>query len=120
MLTGYRQSDPRSFIVRKTADEVFAITGKDELLETAMALHDAAMKDEFFTSRKLAPNVDFWSGLIYRAMGALPFLATFTTALLICPARFSVVTWRLIVVLCQASRWTSSRCYSSSRELSDG
>ena len=44
-------------------------TGKDELLETAMALHEAAMKDEYFTSRKLAPNVDFWSGLIYRAMG---------------------------------------------------
>ncbi len=55
-----RQSDPRSFIVRKTADEVFKVTGKDELLETAMALHDAAMKDEYFIKRKLAPNVDFW------------------------------------------------------------
>ncbi|KAJ7773360.1 peroxysomal citrate synthase [Mycena metata] len=65
----YKTSDPRSFIVRKTADEVFKITGKDELLETAMALHDAAMKDDYFISRKLAPNVDFWSGLIYRAMG---------------------------------------------------
>ncbi|KAF5382117.1 hypothetical protein D9615_004457 [Tricholomella constricta] len=89
----YKTSDPRSFIVRKTADEVFKITGKDELLETAMALHEAAMKDEYFIKRKLAPNVDFWyaspqihvvseltalqealmicaiSGLIYRAMG---------------------------------------------------
>ncbi|TEB27008.1 peroxysomal citrate synthase [Coprinellus micaceus] len=65
----YKTSDPRSFIVRKTADEVFKVTGKDELLETAMALHEAAMKDEYFTSRRLAPNVDFWSGLIYRAMG---------------------------------------------------
>lgn len=65
----YKTSDPRSFIVRKTADEVFRVTGKDELLETAMALHDAAMKDEYFIKRKLAPNVDFWSGLIYRAMG---------------------------------------------------
>ncbi|KAF7374819.1 Citrate synthase [Mycena sanguinolenta] len=64
----YKTSDPRSFIVRKTADEVFKITGKDELLETAMALHDAAMKDDYFISRKLAPNVDF-CGLIYRAMG---------------------------------------------------
>jgi citrate synthase len=45
------------------------VTGKDELLETAMALHDAAIKDDFFVSRRLAPNVDFWSGLIYRAMG---------------------------------------------------
>ncbi|PCH42189.1 peroxysomal citrate synthase [Wolfiporia cocos MD-104 SS10] len=65
----YKTSDPRSFIVRKTADEVFKVTGKDALLETAMALHDAAMKDEYFVKRKLAPNVDFWCGLIYRAMG---------------------------------------------------
>ncbi|EIW84331.1 hypothetical protein CONPUDRAFT_120102 [Coniophora puteana RWD-64-598 SS2] len=65
----YKTSDPRSFIIRKVADEVFAVTGKDELLDTAMALHDAAIKDEYFVSRKLAPNVDFWSGLIYRAMG---------------------------------------------------
>jgi citrate synthase len=65
----YKTSDPRSFIVRKTADEVFKVTGKDTLLETAMALHDAALNDEYFIQRKLAPNVDFWSGLIYRAMG---------------------------------------------------
>lgn len=39
-------------------------TGKDELLETAMALHDAAMKDEYFIQRKLAPNVDFWCVLV--------------------------------------------------------
>jgi citrate synthase len=56
----YKTSDPRSFIVRKTADEVFKVTGKDELLETAMALHEAAMKDDYFIKRKLAPNVDFW------------------------------------------------------------
>ncbi|KAG8954231.1 hypothetical protein FRC04_000453 [Tulasnella sp. 424] len=65
----YKTSDPRSFIIRKIADEVFKETGEDELLKTAMVLHDLAMKDEYFTSRKLAPNVDFWSGLIYRAMG---------------------------------------------------
>jgi len=65
----YKTSDPRSFIIRKTADEVFKVTGKDPLLETAMRLHDLAMKDDYFVSRKLAPNVDFWSGLIYRAMG---------------------------------------------------
>ncbi|KAG9009110.1 hypothetical protein FRB94_012506 [Tulasnella sp. JGI-2019a] len=65
----YKTSDPRSFVIRKLADEVFKETGRDELLDTAMALHDAAMADEYFTSRRLAPNVDFWSGLIYRAMG---------------------------------------------------
>ncbi|TFK49950.1 peroxysomal citrate synthase [Heliocybe sulcata] len=65
----YKTTDPRSYIIRKTADEVFKITGTDELLQTAMALHDAAMKDEYFTKRRLYPNVDFCSGLIYRAMG---------------------------------------------------
>ncbi|KAF9243408.1 citrate synthase-like protein [Melanogaster broomeanus] len=65
----YKTSDPRSFIIRKVADEVFAVMGRDPLLDTAMALHDAALKDDYFVSRKLAPNVDFWSGLIYRAMG---------------------------------------------------
>jgi len=56
-------------ILQGTDISSFCSTGKDELLETAMALHDAAMKDDYFVSRKLAPNVDFWSGLIYRAMG---------------------------------------------------
>ncbi|KAH7101887.1 peroxysomal citrate synthase [Auriculariales sp. MPI-PUGE-AT-0066] len=65
----YRTSDPRSFIVRRTADEVFKVTGKNELLETAMKLHDMAIADDYFVSRKLGPNVDFWSGLIYQAMG---------------------------------------------------
>ncbi|CAE6530574.1 unnamed protein product [Rhizoctonia solani] len=65
----YKTSDPRSFIIRRTAEEVFKVTGQDPLLETAMRLHDLAIKDEYFVKRKLAPNVDFWSGLIYRAMG---------------------------------------------------
>ncbi|KAK4699119.1 citrate synthase, partial [Phenoliferia sp. Uapishka_3] len=65
----YRTSDPRSFVIRKTAEEVFAVTGRDGLLETAIALHDAALKDEYFVKRRLYPNVDFWSGLIYRALG---------------------------------------------------
>ncbi|KAM0752246.1 hypothetical protein T439DRAFT_324313 [Meredithblackwellia eburnea MCA 4105] len=64
----YRTSDPRSFVIRKTAEEVFKVTGKDPLLETAIALHDAAIKDDYFVKRRLYPNVDFWSGLIYRAM----------------------------------------------------
>ncbi|KAI6116987.1 citrate synthase-like protein [Pisolithus croceorrhizus] len=62
----YKTSDPRSFIIRKIADEV---TGRDPLLGTAMALHDAALKDDYFVSRELTPNADFWSGLIYRVMG---------------------------------------------------
>ena len=75
----YKTTDPRSYIVRKTADEVFKVlspillsetnipcshfpfrTGKDQLLETAMVLHDLALNDEYFIKRNLYPNVDFW------------------------------------------------------------
>ena len=51
-------------------------TGQDKLLETAMALHDAAMKDEYFVKRKLYPNVDFYSGLIYEALQFPPEMFT--------------------------------------------
>ncbi|KAH7919134.1 citrate synthase [Leucogyrophana mollusca] len=87
-----RQSDPRSYIIRKVADEVFAVTGKDELLDTAMVLHDAAIKVDYLVSRKLAPNVDFWSGLIYRAMakGGLGFPLDFFPILFVVPR---VVGW---------------------------
>ncbi|CAG7849197.1 Citrate synthase, peroxisomal; Flags: Precursor [Serendipita indica DSM 11827] len=56
----YKTTDPRSRIIRRTADEVFKVTGKDPLIETAMRLHDMALKDEYFVKRNLYPNVDFW------------------------------------------------------------
>lgn len=56
-------------MTHRLADEVFALTGPDPLLETALALRDAALADDYFISRRLAPNVDFYSGLIYRAIG---------------------------------------------------
>ncbi|KAH8924608.1 citrate synthase [Atractiella rhizophila] len=65
----YRTTDPRSYIIRKTAEEIFALTGSDKLLDTAKALYEAANSDEYFTSRRLGANVDFWSGLIYRSLG---------------------------------------------------
>jgi citrate synthase len=84
----YRTTDPRSKIIRKTAEDVFAVTGKDDaLLQTAMALHDAANKDEYFVSRRLYANVDFWSGLIYRACG---FASDYFTVLFVVPR---VVGW---------------------------
>jgi citrate synthase len=64
----YKNYDPRATIIKKTADEVFAITGKNPLLDIALKLEEVALKDEYFTSRKLYPNVDFYSGLIYQAM----------------------------------------------------
>jgi citrate synthase len=65
----YKNYDPRAKIIKRTADEVFAITGRNPLLDIALRLEDVALSDEYFTSRKLYPNVDFYSGLIYQAMG---------------------------------------------------
>ncbi len=65
----YKSYDPRAKIVKETADSVFAITGKNPLLDIALKLEEVALSDEYFTSRRLYPNVDFYSGLIYQAMG---------------------------------------------------
>ncbi len=65
----YKNYDPRATIIKKTADEVFEVTGKSPLLDIALKLEEVALSDEYFTSRKLYPNVDFYSGLIYQAMG---------------------------------------------------
>jgi citrate synthase len=64
----YKNYDPRAKIIKKTADEVFAVTGKNPLLDIALKLEEVALSDEYFISRKLYPNVDFYSGLIYQAM----------------------------------------------------
>ncbi len=65
----YKNYDPRARIIKKTADEVFEVTGKNPLLDIALKLEEVALSDEYFISRKLYPNVDFYSGLIYQAMG---------------------------------------------------
>jgi citrate synthase len=65
----YKSYDPRAAIIKKTADDVFEVTGKNPLLEIALALEEVALSDDYFISRKLYPNVDFYSGLIYQAMG---------------------------------------------------
>jgi citrate synthase len=65
----YKNYDPRATIIKKVADEVFEITGKNPLLDIALKLEEVALSDEYFISRKLYPNVDFYSGLIYQAMG---------------------------------------------------
>jgi citrate synthase len=65
----YKSYDPRAKIIKETADDVFAITGKNPLLDIALKLEEIALSDEYFISRKLYPNVDFYSGLIYQAMG---------------------------------------------------
>ncbi|WVY92053.1 hypothetical protein V8G54_037567 [Vigna mungo] len=68
----YKNYDPRAKVLRKLAEEVFSIVGRDPLIEVAVALEKVALSDEYFIKRKLYPNVDFYSGLIYRAMGFPP------------------------------------------------
>ena len=65
----YKNYDPRAKIIKRTADEVFKVTGVNPLLEIALELERIALQDEYFVSRKLYPNVDFYSGIIYQAMG---------------------------------------------------
>ncbi|MDA8040104.1 MAG: citrate synthase [Actinomycetota bacterium] len=65
----YKNYDPRAKIIRQVAYDVFDSTGKNPLLDIALKLEEAALGDEYFVSRKLYPNVDFYSGLIYQAMG---------------------------------------------------
>ncbi|MGZ4708262.1 MAG: citrate synthase [Acidimicrobiales bacterium] len=65
----YKNFDPRATIIKKTAYEVFEVTGKNPLLDIALKLEEVALADDYFVSRKLYPNVDFYSGLIYQSMG---------------------------------------------------
>jgi citrate synthase len=65
----YKNYDPRAKIIKKMAHEVFEVTGKNPLLDIALELEKIALEDDYFVSRKLYPNVDFYSGLIYQAMG---------------------------------------------------
>jgi citrate synthase len=65
----YKSYDPRAKIIKETAYEVFEVTGKNPLLDIALELEKIALEDDYFITRKLYPNVDFYSGLIYQAMG---------------------------------------------------
>jgi len=64
----YKSYDPRAKVIKRIADEVFEVTGKNPLLEIALELERIALQDDYFVQRKLYPNVDFYSGLIYQAM----------------------------------------------------
>src|SRR5437868_669706 len=64
----YKNYDPRARIIKRVADEVFEVTGKNPLLNVALELERIALEDEYFVKRKLYPNVDFYSGLIYQAL----------------------------------------------------
>jgi citrate synthase len=65
----YKNYDPRARIIKQTPEDVFRVTGTNPLLDVAIAIEQAALSDDYFVSRKLYPNVDFYSGLIYEALG---------------------------------------------------
>lgn len=65
----YKSYDPRAKIVKRLADEVFGILGKEPLIEIAQELEKIALTDKYFIERNLYPNVDFYTGVIYKAMG---------------------------------------------------
>ena len=65
----YKNYDPRAAIVKESAHEILDHLGGDHLLDLAMELEEIALADDYFIERKLYPNVDFYTGLIYRAMG---------------------------------------------------
>ncbi|MDF2746219.1 MAG: gltA [Propionibacteriaceae bacterium] len=72
----YKNHDPRATIIKKACDDVFAVTGVNPLLKVAMELEKIALEDEYFVTRKLYPNVDFYSGLIYEALQFPPEMFT--------------------------------------------
>ncbi|MFN0168697.1 MAG: citrate synthase [Bryobacteraceae bacterium] len=72
----YKNYDPRARIIKWTADRVFEVTGRNPKLEIALELEKIALDDEYFVKRKLYPNVDFYSGIIYQAMGFNPSVFT--------------------------------------------
>jgi len=78
----YKNYDPRARIIKRLAEQVFEVTGRNPLLDMAMELERIALEDEFFVKRKLYPNVDFYSGIIYEAMG---FPTDFFTVLFAIP-----------------------------------
>jgi citrate synthase len=85
----YKNYDPRAKVIKEACDQVFEVTGKSPLLEIAVELERIALQDDYFVKRKLYPNVDFYSGLIYQAMG---FPADFFTLLFAIPRTVGWVT----------------------------
>jgi citrate synthase len=85
----YKNYDPRAKVIKKACDQVFAVTGRNPLLDTAVELERIALQDPYFIERKLYPNVDFYSGVIYEAMG---FPTEFYTLLFAIPRTVGWVT----------------------------
>ena len=92
----YKSYDPRAAIIRQTAEQVFQVTGRNPLLDVALEIEQIALTDSYFISRKLYPNVDFYSGLIYEQMD-LPIDA-FTTIFVVARMAGWVAQWLEMIV----------------------
>jgi citrate synthase len=92
----YKSYDPRARIIKRTAEDVFAVTGTNPLLDVALEIERVALSDRYFVERKLYPNVDFYSGLIYEAIG-LP-VDTYTTLFAVARMAGWVAQWLEMIV----------------------
>ncbi|MCW3032147.1 MAG: citrate synthase [Solirubrobacteraceae bacterium] len=111
----YKNYDPRARIIRKHLDAVFEVRGKSPLLEVATELEKRALDDDYFTSRKLYPNVDFYSGLIYEALG-LP-VAMFPVMFAIGRTSGWIAQWKEMVEDTEQKIARPRQIYTGARDL---
>jgi citrate synthase len=111
----YKNYDPRARIIRKHLDAVFEVRGKSPLLEVATELEKRALDDDYFTSRKLYPNVDFYSGLIYEALG-LP-VAMFPVMFAIGRTSGWIAQWKEMVEDSEQKIARPRQIYTGARDL---
>ncbi|HWG08016.1 MAG TPA: citrate synthase [Solirubrobacteraceae bacterium] len=111
----YKNYDPRARIIRKYLDDVFEVRGKSPLLDVASELEKRALDDDYFTSRKLYPNVDFYSGLIYEALG-LP-VAMFPVMFAIGRTSGWIAQWREMVEDSEQKIARPRQIYTGERDL---
>jgi citrate synthase len=111
----YKNYDPRARIIRKYLDDVFEVRGKSPLLDVATELEKRALDDDYFTSRKLYPNVDFYSGLIYEALG-LP-VAMFPVMFAIGRTSGWIAQWKEMVADDEQKIARPRQIYTGDRDL---
>jgi citrate synthase len=111
----YKNYDPRARIIRKYLDDVFEVRGKSPLLDVATELEKRALDDDYFTSRKLYPNVDFYSGLIYEALG-LP-VAMFPVMFAIGRTSGWIAQWKEMVEDSEQKIARPRQIYTGERDL---
>ncbi len=111
----YKNFDPRATIIKKACDDVFEVTGVNPLLKIAKELEKVALEDEYFISRKLYPNVDFYSGLIYEALG-LP-VEMFPVMFAIPRTSGWIAQWRELIVDKEQKIARPRQIYTGQREL---